>query len=82
MKMRVSGTVCRTRLAGFWPAANPGAPRQSEKCRAPERAQVARARAWRCGAPERARRARLNKPAVGSEISKIMVSGTAKTVKL
>ena len=39
------------------------------------------ARAWKCGAPDWARAARLSKPAVGSEISKIMVSGMAKTVK-
>ena len=58
---RTVGRICLV----LWPAANPGAPRQSEKCRAPE---------W-------ARRARLRKPAVGSKISKIMISGTAKIVK-
>ena len=71
-------TVGRVWLA-FLQAAIPGAPRQSEKCTSPERARVARA--WKCGAPERAREARLSKSAVGSEMSKIMVSGTAKTVK-
>ena len=67
----------------LWPAANPGAPQQSEKCEALEQAE--RARAWKYWAPERVR---LSKLAVGgdkwlerTEISKIMISVSEKNVK-
>ena len=80
-EIKIPGCIW-TRLAGLWPAANPGAPRQVKNAGfRSELKWLGRVAAWKCGAPERARGARVNKPAVGSEISKIVISGTAKTVK-
>ena len=67
-------TVGRFWLA-FWPAVNPGAPQQGEN--APLRSELA----W-LGHESAGLRTELSKPAVGSEISKIKVSGTAKNCRM